>query len=126
MQQEIVVESIAELHSAAVVMGGVAEAVGRSVATLADTLILFGDPISVQRNGSDATVSAGSGDGPPWGTDSYGKSFAGGEAGYVELGVGLLQGGFAVAHTLSAFAHGMIRAAGDLDSAEADTTAVFA
>ncbi|MGV9614061.1 hypothetical protein [Nocardia xishanensis] len=129
MQQGIAVESTADLHSAAVVMDSVADAVGRAVRVLSDTLTLLGDPISVQCNGSapqsEAVVTAGSGDSPPWGTDSYGKQFADGDSGYVKLSVGLLQGGFDLAHTLSAFAHGMRRAAGDLDSAEANATAAF-
>ncbi|MFI9504726.1 hypothetical protein [Nocardia sp. NPDC052566] len=129
MQQGIVVESATDLHSAAVVMDGAAEAVRRAVATLADTLTLLGDPISVRHSGSgqaEAAVTASSGDNPPWGTDSYGTSFAIGDAGYVKLSVGLLQGGFDLAHTLSAFADGMGRAAGDLAISEADATTAFA
>ncbi|MEV6391235.1 hypothetical protein [Nocardia xishanensis] len=126
MQRAIAVESTTDLHSAAVVMDSVAEAVGRAVATLSDTLALLGDPISVRHAGSgQAEVTEGSGDNPPWGIDSYGTSFATGDAGYVKLSIGLLQGGFDLAHTLSAFAHGMRGAASDLDSTEENATAAF-
>ncbi|WP_107654652.1 hypothetical protein [Nocardia suismassiliense] len=127
MEQSIAIDSTTDLHSAAVVMDSVADAVDRAVRVLADTLTLLGDPITVQHNGStpQSTVTAGSSANPPWGTDSYGKSFADGEAGYVNLSTDLLQGGFDLAHTLSQFAHGMSRAAGDLDSTEEDATAAF-
>ncbi|MFF3228127.1 hypothetical protein ACFYV7_35400 [Nocardia suismassiliense] len=129
MEQSIAIDSTTDLHSAAVVMDSVADAVGRAVRVLADTLILLGDPITVQHNGSTAqpesTVTAGSSANPPWGTDSFGKSFADGNAGYVNLSTALLQGGFDLVHTLSQFAHGMSRAAGDLDNAEENATAAF-
>ncbi|CAM4500133.1 hypothetical protein NONI108955_36625 [Nocardia ninae] len=127
MEQSIAIDSTTDLHSAAVVMDSVADAVGRAVRVLADTLTLLGDPIALQHNGSTAefTVTAGSSANPPWGTDSYGKSFADGEAGYVNLGTDLLQGGFDLAHTLSQFAHGMSRAAVDLDGTEENATAAF-
>ncbi|WP_194837744.1 hypothetical protein [Nocardia sp. XZ_19_369] len=127
MEQSIAIDSTTDLHSAAVVMDSVADAVGRAVRVLADTLTLLGDPITVQHNGSTAesAVAAGSSANPPWGTDSYGKSFADGNTGYVNLSTDLLQGGFDLAHTLSQFAHGMSRAAGDLDSTEENATAAF-
>ncbi|MFI9403318.1 hypothetical protein [Nocardia sp. NPDC052316] len=129
MEQTIAIDSTTDVHSAAVVMDSVADAVGRAVRVLADTLTLLGDPITVQHNGSagqsEATVTAGSSANPPWGTDTFGKSFADGNAGYVNLSTDLLQGGFDLAHTLSQFAHGMARAAGDLDGVEENATAAF-
>ncbi|MGS2810870.1 hypothetical protein [Nocardia sp. MW-W600-9] len=127
MANVIAVDSTTDLHSAAVVMDSVADAIGRAVHTLADTLITLGDPISVQDNGNDAsTVTARTDGKPPWGTDSYGKQFAEGDAGYVKLGAGLLQGGFDLAHTLSEFATGMGRAAGDVRRSEDEAGANFA
>ncbi|WP_135235281.1 hypothetical protein [Nocardia sp. CS682] len=129
MEQSIAIDSTTDLHAAAVVMDTVADSVGRAVRMLADTLTLLGDPIAVQHNGSatrsESTVTAGSSANPPWGTDSYGKSFADGDAGYVNLSTDLLQGGFDMAHTLSQFAHGMSRAAGDLVVTEENATAAF-
>ncbi|MGC4994590.1 hypothetical protein [Nocardia salmonicida] len=127
MTQSIVVDSTADLQAVAMVMDGVSEAVGAAVSILHDTLALLGDPITVQENGNDAPdVSAGSSDNPPWGADSYGKTFATGTNGYVGMSVGLLQGGFDMARTLSEFAYGMHRAAGDLSRSEDQAGTAFA
>ncbi|WP_054811325.1 hypothetical protein [Nocardia arizonensis] len=127
MANVIAVDSTTDLHSAAVVMDSVADAIEGAVRVLADTLTTLGDPISVQDNGNEASKVTARGDGtPPWGTDSYGKQFAQGDAGYVKLGVGLLQGGFDLAHTLSEFATGMGRAAGDVRRSEDEASAGFA
>lgn len=126
MVQRIIVDSTSELRAAATAMDEVAAAVGDAVNTLIRTLSVAGDPFAVNDSGATAPeVVSGSSDNPPWGTDSYGKSFATGANGYVGMRTNLLQGGLDVARTLAEFAHGMHRAAGGLEATEEDSRAGF-
>ncbi|MET7768265.1 hypothetical protein [Nocardia sp. NPDC005366] len=126
MAQRISIESTDRLRLGAEGLDRVHAAVNDALDTLVHTLTGRGDPISAQPTDNAAVVVGSvSADQPPWGTDSYGRTFASGADGYATMSVELLQGGFDMARTLAEFARGMRRAAGGLDNTEESSITAF-